>query len=99
MSKASPHSLSSVILHGSSVFPAARLQKCYIADTCRMWMVKSPHKREDCQLKRPSEREQLNRLSIKSLDQAFVMRPNGIEIDCVAGLAGHHSHARAFAGS
>ena len=37
-------------------------------------MMKPPHQRDDCHTRRHAEREQLNRLTVKALDQVFVMR-------------------------
>jgi hypothetical protein len=42
-----------------------------------MWTMKSPNKREDCRMRRQPEREQLNRLIVKALGQAFVMEAKG----------------------
>jgi hypothetical protein len=36
--------------------------------------MKSPIEQEGCHMKRHTEREQLNRLTVKTLDQVFVVR-------------------------
>jgi hypothetical protein len=37
--------------------------------------LKSPIEQEGCHMKRQTEREQLNRLTVKTLDQVFIMKP------------------------